>query len=606
MAPTTGSFGVNQNTGSDMNIKILGTGNTTSQASIAYVTVTPSSQDKQVLRARMSADYTAYAINSNSTGSTVFDFIYLQASATNANAPDAGADNVITLVTSRSTSSSTDNGTPPTYGILLAVVTVANGATAITNANVSDRRTQVTLNIGSTSNTNGWNTLNFPLTYGVNNGNKEFTVTSANDLRGTLSTGMKLSLARSITPPTQCMSFTAASSQYAIKTSPSGITFTGAFTCEAWVYLNSYNAGTEMTILRKSDASNGFSFSIYTSGQARVFYGASSNFTDFVTYQSIPLNRWVHIAAVVTSVSGKTGAIYINGVSVPITNTTTAATTITQAGNLAIGANPAATNLFFDGYVSEARIWSTNQSTANVQSNMTKSLVGNESNLVGLFQGNGNFNDATTNANNLTANGGAIATQANNPYNSTEYGVITNISYSAPTTTLTVFTGTDYMVPNQTLNTPQYSLVQAPYGFPADANRWRVDSLFIATQSTSIGSFNAWFASNAKLSIPTGKWSYGYNGLLTGNGTSSSNMSFEFGLTSATTPDKATVTGAIVGPTTTFVGYPSFIRTLLSLSALTTYTLTGLSSNAGGTVTWGLSNDTTYAQTTIFADCSYI
>jgi len=43
-------------------------------------------------------------------------------------------------VTSRSTSATTDNGTPPTYGTLLAVVTVANGFSTITNSNIADKR----------------------------------------------------------------------------------------------------------------------------------------------------------------------------------------------------------------------------------------------------------------------------------------------------------------------------------------------------------------------------------------------------------------------------------------------------------------------------------
>lgn len=143
IAPTTGSFGVNQNTGSDMAIRVLGTGATTNGQSTAYITCTPTSQDIQVLRARMSSNSTGYTINANSSGSTKYDWIYLQASATNAAVPDSAADNVVALYTSRSTSNTADNGAPPTFGILLAVVTVTNGATAITNTNIADKRTQL-------------------------------------------------------------------------------------------------------------------------------------------------------------------------------------------------------------------------------------------------------------------------------------------------------------------------------------------------------------------------------------------------------------------------------------------------------------------------------
>jgi hypothetical protein len=128
----TGSFCVNQNTGSNMAINIL--------AGQAYITATPSSQGSQVLRARTSSDYTAYTINSNASGSTKYDWIYLKVDATKANNPAADASDVTSIYTSRSSSNATDNGTPPTYGLLLGYVTVVNGATAITNSNITDRR----------------------------------------------------------------------------------------------------------------------------------------------------------------------------------------------------------------------------------------------------------------------------------------------------------------------------------------------------------------------------------------------------------------------------------------------------------------------------------
>lgn len=128
----TGSFCVNQNTGSNLAINIL--------AGKAYITATPSSQNSQVLRARAASDYTAYTINSNSSGSTKYDWIYLKVDPTNANNPASDASDVGSIYTSRSSSNTTDNGTPPTYGVLLGYVTVANGASAITNSNITDKR----------------------------------------------------------------------------------------------------------------------------------------------------------------------------------------------------------------------------------------------------------------------------------------------------------------------------------------------------------------------------------------------------------------------------------------------------------------------------------
>jgi hypothetical protein len=128
----TGSFCVNADGTPDMGVTI--------KSGQAYVTATPSSQNSQVLRIRAASDYTAYTINANSSGSTKYDWIYLKVDTTKANNPAADASDVTSLFTSRSSSNTTDNGSPPTYGLLLAVVTVANGASSITNSNISDKR----------------------------------------------------------------------------------------------------------------------------------------------------------------------------------------------------------------------------------------------------------------------------------------------------------------------------------------------------------------------------------------------------------------------------------------------------------------------------------
>ena len=472
VAPATGSFAVQQDTGSDMAISISGTGNTTSGYSTAYVTVTPASQDAQVLRARMSSNYTDYVINANSTGSTVYDWIYLQANATNANVPDAGADNVINLYTSRSTSNASDNGSPPTYGILLAVVTVANGATAITNANIADKRTQVVFNTGGSTTTTGWQSVGSALTYSANNGSKEFAVTATGNLTGLLSPGMKMQVTRSVTPPTQCAAFTSASSQYATKSSPSGITFTSAFTCEAWVYLLSYTGQAQAIISRTDNSTEGFGLHINSSGQLTAFYIGSSSVTSNSTYQSVPLNQWVHVAGVYSSVSGKTlQGIYINGTAVPTFNNSNSATTLTQGGNLSVGAFGAGiSNTYFNGYISEARIWSAAQTAANIQARMAINCAGTESNLVALYQFNGAWTDATSNTNTLTAEAGASNTQTSNPYNAIEYANVRAISYSNPTTTITLYTGDAGTIPDQTLDSPEYSTSREAYGLPEVLN----------------------------------------------------------------------------------------------------------------------------------------
>lgn len=131
VAPATGSFAVNAQGTPDMTVAV--------SAGVAYVDATPSGQGSQTLRVENTASANV-TISANSTGSTKYDWIYISVDATNAANPNTAGDNVSTLVASRSTSASSDDGTPPSYGYPIAVVTVANGASSITNGNIADVR----------------------------------------------------------------------------------------------------------------------------------------------------------------------------------------------------------------------------------------------------------------------------------------------------------------------------------------------------------------------------------------------------------------------------------------------------------------------------------
>jgi hypothetical protein len=369
---------------------------------------------------------------------------------------------------------------------------------------VVTKRVSVANLLGLLSSTaGGWTSLPFSLVYGANNGGKEFTVTATGDLTSLLTPGMKMQVTRNT-------AFASASSQYATKSSPSGITFTSAFTCEAWVYMNSYTGQTQMIVNRMDAAgtSGGWRLYITSGGQVDLDYGTSSSFTTFLTYQAIPTNQWVHIAGVISSTSSKTGAIYINGVSVSTSNPNTAATSLTQASvDLRIGAGSATpTNTYFNGYMSEVRVWSVAQTQSAIQSNMGINLVGTETNLVALFKGNSAFTDATSNANNLTATNSAIATQAANPYNAIEYANIRAISYSSPTTTITLFTSDAGTIPNETLNTPFYSPTKNPFGLPEVLNSKILGQIIWCTNitSTATGTGTQLSGATMTMTIPAG------------------------------------------------------------------------------------------------------
>lgn len=147
VAPATGGFAVNAQ----------GTPNNTVavSAGVAYVTGTPSTQSSQTFRVVNSATANV-TISANSSGSTKYDWIYISLDATKLNAPNSAADDVATLTASRSSSATTDDGTPPTYGYPLAVVTVANGFSSISNSNIADARTQALIGNSTGVTTGGW------------------------------------------------------------------------------------------------------------------------------------------------------------------------------------------------------------------------------------------------------------------------------------------------------------------------------------------------------------------------------------------------------------------------------------------------------------------
>lgn len=132
VAPATGGFAVNAQGTPDMTVAV--------SAGTAYVTGTPTSGNSQTVRVKNSASANV-TIAANSTGGTRYDWVYIKLDPDKMKDPASDASDVATLTTSRSTSASTDNGTPPTYGYAIAVVTVSNGASSITNGNIADSRT---------------------------------------------------------------------------------------------------------------------------------------------------------------------------------------------------------------------------------------------------------------------------------------------------------------------------------------------------------------------------------------------------------------------------------------------------------------------------------
>lgn len=526
-SPSSGGFAVNQDASPDMGITI--------SSGIAYVSGTPSGQDAQVLRARMTANYTSYTINSNSSGSTKYDWIYLVLSAPNASAPSSAADNVITLMTSRSSSNTSDNGTPPTYGLLLSVITVSNGASSIVNANIVDSRTQSFLTTNVSTDNSGWHGLGYTPNTVVYNGQRSYTMTfNSVDLTATISAGNRLRTTRTVSAPTQCTSLNG-STQYYSKTSPAAMTFTNNFVVSAWIKLASYQTGYIVSRTPIGEA-NGWNFGVTSAGQIQMTgRNGAGNARFIVSNQSLPLNRWVHVAGQLDmstwTATPSTCYMMIDGVDVPITlnQAGTNPTALVQSGDLVVGGITSG-GVYFSGKVAQVAIFNAKVTEATMQTYISQGLAGTETSLISAYS----FNNAVTdlnvsNANNLTANGSAVATSADSPFgmqasglisSTLDYSIVESVSFSTNTTLVAQVPEGCTIPTGGGVTTTSYSGLKTPYAFPSDINRWTVLSLQKVPYTKSSPSAATWYnqsgGTQGDIVAPIGKWRLSFRGVFQG------------------------------------------------------------------------------------------
>jgi hypothetical protein len=504
VAPATGGFAVNAQGTPDMTVAV--------SSGVAYVQGTPSSQNSQMFRVKNSASSNV-TISANSSGSTKYDWVYISLNATNLNTPNTAGDNVATLTTSRSSSASTDDGTPPTYGYALAVVTVANGASSISNSMIRDVRAQCGVSAGATTSSSTWADTGYTPGTVTYNGNRSYNLTVASaDLTGFLSNGMRLKLTRTTAPPTQCTDLESGSSQYWSKASPNGTTFTDDFNAGAWIKLESYPA-TACTVISRYNGTSGWQFYIGASGQVAFagYNGGGANFSQVVSVEAVPLGRWVHIAAQLDmsafTATTTTSYIMIDGKDVPaaVSRGGTNPTALIQAGDLQVGALNGSN--FFDGKIAQCWYSSAKITQATIAGYISQGMTGAETSIVSHYDFNGDANDNNANANNLSANGGAAATNVDSPFNSTEYGIITGISFST-NTTITAQVPHGYAIPTSGgLSSVHYSTYRTPYGFPSDKSRWVVDMLILNSTSTSgTTTSTVYNPGGMHLKVPVGAW----------------------------------------------------------------------------------------------------
>lgn len=258
------------------------------------------------------------------------------------------------------------------------------------------------------------------------------------------------------------------------------MTFTDDFVVSAWVKLTSY---ADSSIVSRWNGTSGWFLRTNPNGTVtlRGTNAAAGNRRDVTTYQSLPLNKWVHIAAQLDmstyTTSTTTCYIMLDGVDVPcaLDQGGTNPTALVQAGNLEVGTYNA--GYFFPGKIAQVAIYSAKVTQANIRATISQGLSGTETSLVSAYSLSNSVTDLnTSNANNLTAQNSAATTNADSPFGGQAGGTISaTLDYGEVTS---VTSNTIVVRANDTSTIPtaggisavSYSSSYQPYGMPIQSN----------------------------------------------------------------------------------------------------------------------------------------
>lgn len=168
-----------------------------------------------------------------------------------------------------------------------------------------------------------------------------------------------------------------------------------SFTIEAWVKAEAANNWS-----RIFDFGNGspnynywFGFSGATGKMGfEGFYGINNgtvyeNRYTIVTEEILPLNQWMHVAAVYDE-TVKKGYIYWDGQLKKVGDMDYSKNPVVNRINNYFGKSNWAQDLYYKGYMRDIRVWNTALSQSEIQSKMNSILTGNENGLVVYYRVN--------------------------------------------------------------------------------------------------------------------------------------------------------------------------------------------------------------------------
>jgi len=175
----------------------------------------------------------------------------------------------------------------------------------------------------------------------------------------------------------------------------------------------------------------------------------------------------------------------LDGVDIPaqVARGGTNPTALVQAGNLEIGGQNGGL-IPFAGKIAQVAIYNAKVTQANIRATISQGLTGSETSLISAYSFNNSITDLnTTNANNLTAQNSAVATNADSPFGCQADGTISSTLDYAIITKVASAVATVQVPEGCTIPTTggvtsvSYSTQKVPYGFPPQADV----SYYIAT-----------------------------------------------------------------------------------------------------------------------------
>jgi hypothetical protein len=445
------------------------------------------------------------------------------------------------------------------------------------------------------------------------NGNRSADMTFASTVANILTPGMRIRTSRTVAAPTASISLNG-TTQYGSRATGivTGVTFTDNYSCSAWVRLTSYQQG----VIIGRYSVNGFFMRVESTGQLLIA-GGNGGAIDYATsYQSLPLNKWVHVAATM-NVAGAVSTMYIDGVLVPNLYTNSAATSVTQTGDLAVGALSGG-SVFFPGNIVQASVHNAILTQAQIRAMKNQTISSSTPSIVAgylLDQASG-LNDVSANANNLTANGSPTYTAGTSPFTtnangtaggSLDYAIVTNVS----TTVATVQYPEGCAIPTSGgISTVDYSGVKAPFGMPTQRSRWQILTLNKVTASQSAPTSGTWYNTSIgaiQILLPVGSWDFGYSVMFGGFKTAATSYDVYCTLstTSSTETDNDLTSWVLAeGALGAITPRQLFNRTKrLDVSTATQYYFNGKTATASG---GDLSTYGTYGSSLVTADLSYL